>query len=122
MAKVNVPTEDSFDHFLLPPAKKKGKQAKRLPDSVMVMGQKFTIIYESLEGALGECHAPFKLIKIDNRQSPEAAESSLFHEMLHAALYLAGLSTLLDPSVEEAVVVALEHAFEKKIDYKKLPL
>jgi len=86
------------------------------PTSVMILGTKFRIEYPEIiqdesEQVCGSMTGDERLIKISLKENPTELQlhSSLVHEIVHACLYVSGLSQVLDDKLEEAVVVALEH-------------
>ncbi len=91
---------------------------KRMPKSVSILGIPFTIDYtaefKSDDGdqPMGEMIASQRVIKVcsGKNSTKELIESTLFHEIIHAALYLSGHSESLKAKKEEAIVLALENA------------
>lgn len=82
------------------------------PESVNILGQVFRIKYvKRLKGGLGETRNDKRVILIKECSEAEM-EATLFHEIIHAVLFISGLSFVIDPDqegAEEAVVRALEH-------------
>ena len=73
----------------------------------------------NLKGIYGDCSVSEKKIRIHQTQSVEAAKHTLWHEAIHAALGLSGITELLDDknvNLEEAVVRCIEHAFSDVVN------
>lgn len=84
---------------------------KRFPKSVTVLGHRINIkVVEHLDDdgqeLLGAFNAETKTIFL----AKGCDKSVLFHEVIHAAIYLSGNSEGLSASKEESLVLALEHA------------
>lgn len=87
---------------------------KNLPKSVTVMGQKFKLFwnheFEDSE-QWGETDVLNRTIRIGSKcDTAEKRASTLFHELSHAAIGVAGLEHTLGEKLEEAVVSGLENA------------
>lgn len=80
--------------------------------TVNILGTTYRIKIKKLGGLHGECWPDKKLIKIDASKGTFA--ETLIHEVLHAALFEAGLTHLLNTpeGLEEAVVRAIEHGLK----------
>ena len=84
--------------------------------SVDVLGEKFVVRACKLPKNLqGDCDIGKREIRIKESLSPKLQYQTLWHEMIHAALGISGVAEMLataegDCRMEEAVVVALEHA------------
>lgn len=115
------PTARVSKEDLLPPA----RQIHKFPTKVSVLGTIYTVKYlvpRSMDGNLGSTDTDAKLIKI-RKPTPdtiEIAQSTLLHEMIHAALHQSGLSQLLSEKNEEAIVRMLEDFMFPLTDTDKL--
>ena len=87
----------------------------KLPDSVPILGEDFTVKSEEMKDAAGDTMGGHRRIRIDfsDHDSQDEVESTLLHETMHAILYVSGVSNLLEENVEEAIIVALEHGLHK---------
>lgn len=101
----------------------------KFPVSVDILGKTFEVKYMKLEGLAGECIGSDFLIKINKKLSVEQTKSALLHEMIHAAMYVSGQSSVLEfltkvnkddevSLIEEALVLMFENTF---IKYFNLP-
>ena len=91
--------------------------------SLKILGKTFQISYGKMPNLHGECNGPEYKIKISNKLSDQMIKQVIFHEAVHGALYVSGLSEILDgkdEKLEEALVVAMENAFGHAIDLSKL--
>lgn len=80
------------------------------PKSVTILGERIKISYlkdEPLKDTLGLFDPQSMEIKI---LDTVYWDKTLFHEILHAALFVSGSSNLMEPREEEALVTGLEHA------------
>lgn len=105
-------------------AKKKAIEAA-LPSSIQVLGKTFEVQICNLKGIYGDCNVMDRKIRIHQAQTVESAQHTLWHESIHAALGISGLTELLDDrnsNLEEAIVRCIEHAFSDIVDLKKLSL
>lgn len=90
----------------------------RRPKSVNVFGIKFTIEYppdlRDTDGSAccGITDGPDHRIQICStlNQTQEQVDSTLLHEICHAALYLTGHTEILGEKQEEALVLMFENA------------
>lgn len=94
----------------------------KLPDKVEILGTAFAISYQKrIAGNLfGETLPDTKRIKIKSDLTPAALEATLFHEMMHAALFMSGLSQIVTEDMEEAIIRAIEHGLAPHIRLKCL--
>jgi len=100
--------------------KHKASEPVYIPSSVSIMGQDVPVLL--VESLNCKSHAEFdgnaELIRI-SEASPHNRQKLLLHESIHAALYLAGLSDLIDDEkLEEAIVMCLETALHKYVEFK----
>lgn len=90
-----------------------------LPDRVSVLGVPFQVeLAESLtevgddeEPTWGDTRGFERRIRVNSTQDTRRQWTTLYHEYLHAALYVIGAN--LGDEVEEMVVQSLEHATEQ---------
>ncbi len=81
-----------------------------MPKYIIVFGRKIKIKYcDSLDGLHGDFNPDKLLIRIDSTNSEKEQRITLLHEVLHASLALGGVSELLSPELEEAIVRNLEY-------------
>jgi hypothetical protein len=87
-----------------------------LPKTVKVSGKEFQVKVSDLtaEGLHGDVDVEKRLIRI-GKGTLAIQKSTLFHERIHAALALGGVSALLSDKLEEAIVLCIEHAFSDEI-------
>lgn len=97
------------------------------PALVTVLGETFKIKYKPMisksdtgEGDYGQMVFDERVIYIDDQLKGRHLESTLFHEMIHAALAVSGHTFLLSEKEEESLVRALEHALMPNIALKIL--
>lgn len=87
-------------------------RTKPLPKNITVGGITFKIKQvkqvDSEDSQAEFCGAD-RIIRIKRGLSDELRESVLWHELIHAALYTAGVSQLLASKLEESIVLAIEH-------------
>lgn len=103
---------------------------KTLPKKVSILGRPVTVVREDMkDGEYGEYIQHKYLIKVSKSSNIDEAMNTLFHECVHAALHISGLSQMIpqaaddnSPDLEEALVVMLESAFSHVIDINKLKL
>ena len=101
---------------------------KQLPPKINILGKDIRVLKEKIkkeEGEakiFGEFNDSKMLIKINPKLTPHEEKITLFHEAVHAALHVSGLTHLLpsDGKLEEALVRVMEHAFAHAIDIHKL--
>jgi hypothetical protein len=83
------------------------------PNKVIILGQPFTIKYEpssKMQGLFGDTDVDSHVIRINKSLPEHSIQSTLFHEFLHAALAVAGISYVISDNIEEAIVRCLENA------------
>jgi len=90
---------------------------------IPVLGVPFEIQYVNKineeDDSYGECDGPAHKIKIKKSLTNEQKRLTVFHEILHAALYISGQSELLTEQQEEAIVVALENGLSQLYNLKE---
>jgi len=97
----------------------------RLPKYIDVFGNRIKVIVKDYPTAgpddyiYGEACSARREIYINSAEGLDSQRRTLFHERLHMILGLAGVSQLLDPDLEEAIVVAFENGLWPEIS--KLP-
>ena len=103
--------------------------ATRLPKKIKILGKTFEIAYipdmkdkDDGDDLYGEMHAREFRIDINSSKSREVQEHTLFHEAMHGALDVAGLSSLLDEKVEEAIITCFENAFAHTVNVYALSI
>lgn len=80
------------------------------PKSVLILGKRIRITY-LCDNPASDIAGLFDPAVMEIRILDTVYwESSLLHEILHAALYVSGASTMLASKEEEALVTGLEHA------------
>ena len=79
----------------------------KLPDKIRIGPYMYTLTLEPLDGNHGVSSFDKAYIKINPDQSPERLAGTLFHELAHQWLDIAGVK--LTEKQEEAIVVAFEH-------------
>jgi Zn-dependent peptidase ImmA (M78 family) len=57
----------------------------------------------------GETDTSTRVIKINTNDSHDMQAQTLFHECLHAALYVTGQASVLSEAAEEGIVLAIDH-------------
>ena len=84
----------------------------KLPNSVEIGGMTFRIIVRETTDCWGMFNFDEQLIIVGKRamQAPKTAAETLRHEMLHAALYVAGVA-FMDDYQDEPIVRAIENLF-----------
>lgn len=95
-----------------------------MPKKVKILGKLFDINYQSnlkdkedpAEALYGEMHGREFVIDINSSYGRKIQEDTLFHEAMHAALAVSGLSHLLDEKIEEAIISCFEHAFSHAVN------
>ena len=85
------------------------KNEASLPKSVKVMGHKIRIVFTDETDNHGEYIHDCKLIKVNSTLPPKDQWVALYHELLHCALAISGMSEILGNDREEGVVRALEN-------------
>ena len=91
-----------------------------LPKAIDISGTTFQIKIKAMKDVHGECWFDKKTINIDSKQNVEQALQTLFHEYIHALLYISGINELLTEEVEESFVRCIENGVWKLIDSSKL--
>lgn len=96
----------------------------KIPNKINVLGKDFTVTRKKMvKDHHGECDGSRYQITLSNAETLEASRQTLFHEAIHAALYVSGLSNVInDDNLEEAIVISLENAFSHAVDVDKLTL
>lgn len=90
---------------------KKALLEAALPSHVFIMGHKIPVIVRRLTDAQGEFCLETRTIRISLKHDVDKVHLTLFHESVHAALYLSGQAELLSEKHEEAIVLLMENAF-----------
>lgn len=100
----------------------------RMPHKVKLGGQIIEITYpervfDGQEELAGICHGPTNKIEISrsDNNSRKLLKSTLWHEVLHFALYISGQTVTLeqqDIEREEGIVLTLETNLLPAIDWK----
>ena len=95
----------------------------KLPTKVNIMGIAFAIKYvEVLEKTeddnYGEMCGAERIIKIKKSLTNAQKFVTIFHETIHAVLYISGQSETLTDEQEEGLVLALEHGLWPLIKLK----
>lgn len=78
------------------------------------------ITAEGMDNTVGMFVPDHYVIKIHPDYPPASQTMALWHELIHAALYLSGQSARLGDTAEESIVLALEHLLFPLIDHKRL--
>lgn len=97
----------------------------KLPHKVWIGPKSFSIVYKSTikvdnEVVGGSCYGPKREIEISLSESHTREEllETLWHEIIHAVLYVSGQSsTLNNDDQEEGIVVALEGFLADAVDW-----
>lgn len=94
------------------------KKLPELPRRVKIQGRWYKVrVARNLQktredGDWGDSNALSRLIRVSNKAQLEERWRILWHEFVHMVLAQGGVSELLGTKTEEAVVLALEHAWE----------
>ncbi len=107
------------------PSQKKSKKTdlqEYLPESVNIFGRDIKVKITNLKGTHGDFDADLGEIRIHQNSTKENANNTLFHECIHAALYISGQKELLSADQEEALVRAIEHGLAHLVDFNKIKL
>lgn len=102
------------------------RSKSRLPGSVTILGETFVVRACKLPKNLqGDCDIGKREVRIKESLPPHLQYQTLWHEMVHAALGISGVAEMLataegDCRMEEAVVVALEHALFPYCSFREL--
>lgn len=91
---------------------------KKLPKTVAVAGTELEIDIRPKFEHMGEFLHDRRTIVINGSYPLEAQWQTLFHETLHAALYLSGQAEGLTGAKEEAIVIAIENSLWPIISFK----
>ncbi len=89
------------------------RAANRLPESVLVSGVRFSIAWEHTfdDCVFGDTDVHDRKVRMGDRcKIPAERASTLFHELMHCALGVAGFGEMLEEKLEEAIVTCLENA------------
>lgn len=92
-----------------------------LPDHLDVLGVPFRVemlgsledVAEDEEQTWGDTVGFNRRIRINSSQDTRRQWTTLMHEMMHAALYVTGVSGQITDEIEEIIVQSLEHAMEQ---------
>lgn len=85
------------------------------------MGKKIRIVEEAGMEDFGEFFLYARTIKIKKEMPDDMKWETLFHELIHAAIGLSGISDTLESwgdSIEEGIVVAIEHGLGEILELK----
>lgn len=86
--------------------------ASSFPTSVTVLGQEFRIELlpaEKMDGNFGEMVGELHRIRICDTQDRARRWRTLLHEVVHAVLYVNGVSNTIDEDQEEVIAQSLEY-------------
>jgi hypothetical protein len=92
------------------------RAAKAKSDFIRIGGYPWQIVIEpglcdEEKGLVqGETDVVHRIIKLNGDLPPHIQLQTLWHECIHAALYITGKSELMDHMQEEALVLALEYS------------
>ena len=75
---------------------------------VTVLGTEIEVRVEELQDLHGHFDADKLLIRMDTKRKQQS--ETFLHEVMHAALFVSGLTEIMGEEREEAVVRCLEHA------------
>ena len=91
-----------------------------IPSSIVIFGIKFKVevVDLSSEDLSGDSHASKKLIRINSKDKIDTQKSTLFHEVIHMALDIGGIGSVLEEKTEEGVVTCIENALWKLMEFK----
>ena len=97
---------------------------KKLPTKINILGREIKVLREEMkEGEFGEYEQHRYIIKVNKKSDYNEAMQTIFHEAVHAAIHISGLSQILPQNdfmdVEEAIVTCFENAFSDAIDITK---
>lgn len=91
-----------------------------LPETITILGCTYKVEVTDLpDDEYGETLGYERIIKIAKNHDVSNVQRTLFHEAVHAALHTSGCTALLHEKQEEAIVMAMEHAFSDYIDMDK---
>jgi hypothetical protein len=96
----------------------------RIPSSVPILGVEYQVLHRELpKGQFGENPADIlQTIYVDKKkhENQDQLNNTLLHESIHAILYVSGIASILEQaghdSLEEGIVVALEHGLSQIYD------
>lgn len=82
-----------------------------IPRTVMIGGRRWKVAWDDLGDDWGQCDGDERKITLClmRIRTIDQARETLAHEMTHAALSMGGLSQVLGPETEEAVVRCLDN-------------
>lgn len=93
---------------------------KRKPFTLSIGGKDWRVIWEDLgKDEYGECDPYIRTIKLAANQPADMVESTLFHEIVHAALATAGLDNIITGDQNEAIAYCLENLMAPLYKRKK---
>jgi hypothetical protein len=107
------------------------KNNPAVPSKVRIFGKVIHVFREDMpKEEFGEYHQHEYKITISKRLGTDDALHTLFHECIHAALHISGLSEMLPgpngsdddktADLEEAIVTCLENALYDMVDIEKI--
>jgi len=77
--------------------------------TVKILGKKIKIEVSKGMDDHGDFNSAKHLIRLNGRDSKSEREKTLFHELIHASLFIGGINELLTEELEEAIVRNIEH-------------
>lgn len=87
-----------------------------LPQEVSILGVKFRVELTKLdEGVVGDTVGLYRRIRISEDSDSKRKWTTLVHEWIHAALFINGVSSVIDENIEEIITQTLEHAIEEML-------
>lgn len=87
-----------------------------LPQEVSILGVKFRVELTKLDdGTVGDTVGLYRRIRISEDVDSKRKWTTLVHEWIHAALFINGVSSVIDENVEEIIAQTLEHAIEEML-------
>jgi len=91
---------------------------------IPILGVKYDIVIEHIEDQNGQVHGTMDpdARKLTISPSTNDMLATLVHEVLHAILQEAGLRNILESSLEEAIMVALENGLMRSGMIRELKL
>lgn len=83
-------------------------------DVIRVGGVDFELQYvpnlrEDNQNLHGDTNISTRIIRINSSDSKQMQAQTLFHECMHAALYVTGQTERLEEEEEEGIILALDH-------------
>lgn len=94
----------------------------KLPKTLPILGHDVSILNVALDEDYADADDVRREIRVDlvkHKKDSVDPEFSLFHEVLHIALGLSGVSEVLDDKHEEAVVKCLENGLWPLVQFRK---